>query len=246
MADRLRRYLEASVTSSERETAPASQTLATRTPARRLSAAIPASPADVADDIELASRRVSTSVGDLYARSGINESIEFVRQTCSSVSAVQTTFLLLEAYALHQSMVPWRYAFTVPGFDLIGSTAFDVSLPDLFVFLTGVFWSHATLWAFTSIIVPTVLAYFYNFGSRNPRHHGSRSTAERSSIDPLSFNIGKAIMTYIVYVRRYTLGLYDDEVPRQVEGALFGGATGAFIASGVGILVSLYEAAQKL
>lgn len=167
-----------------------------------------------------------------------------MRENLSSVHAVHTTLLLLEALALQREILPWRHAFDIPPLAVIGTPSIPVALPDLFLLLTGFFWSTTLLWAATNVVVPLVFAYFYNLSTTTVRRGGQRVQVARYTADPLTFSVVKAVTTYVVYERGYSWGLWGGQVSYRVEHAVFGGWWGMLIGSGVGGLAGLYEAAQ--
>lgn len=159
----------------------------------------------------------------MYAKSGITENIEYLRETCSSVTAIQMTFLLFEAYALQRHVLPWRYMFDIPSTGFTGSIA--VFLPDLFVLLTGFYWSTTLLWTTTSILVPALFAYFYNLTMRDVKRGNARVTVARYAADPFTYNIVKALVTWLVYSKGVSFGFIDPEVAERVDLAIYGGHT---------------------
>ncbi|KAK4505455.1 hypothetical protein PRZ48_003418 [Zasmidium cellare] len=223
--------------------------LVSRTPAprpstrRRSELPGPPSPSDVADVVEYESTKFASGVRDLYARSGITENIESLRESLSSVNAIQLSFLLLEAFALQRRVLPWRYMFDIPSTGLTPSIA--VFLPDLFVLLTGFYWSTTLLWSATSIFVPILFAYFYNLTMRDVKRGNTRVTVARYAADPFTYNVVKALATWLVYVKGVNFGFIDPEVAERVDLAVYGGSTAILIGSAVGALAALYEAAQK-
>jgi hypothetical protein len=231
-------------TTSDRNTSPSA---ATRTPAARRRSELPGppSPSVVADVVEQEARRLQAGVDEFYRGTGVAEGIAYLRETCSSVVAVQTTFLLLEAYALQRHLMPWNYAFDLPGVAALGVGPTAVFLPDLFVILTGYYWSATLTWAATSLLVPGVLGYFYNLTLREARRGGGAGGVARYTTDPLSFNIAKALATWLVYVQGLGFGAISPAVAERVDGAVYGGSTAVLIGSGIGILAALYDAAQR-
>ena len=157
---------------------------------------------------------------------------------------MQTTLLFVEALALQREILPWRYAFDIPPLAMLGTPSIPVSIPDFFLLLTSFFWSTTLLWLTTSVVVPAGFAYFYNLSTRTVKRGGYKTSVARYTADPLVFNVVKALLSYVVYERGYTFGLFDNMVSYRVEHAMFGGSKGMLIGSGVGILASLYEAAQ--
>ena len=239
------RELESPIASPSQQLTRITNAITSRTPGRpRRRSELPPSPADIADDVEYTASRLSTSIHNAYAQSGITESLDAVRDSLSSVTAVQTTLLFAEAWALQREILPWRYAFDIPPLAIIGTPSIPVSVPDFFLLLTSLFWSTSALWVTTNIILPAGFAYFYNLSTRTVKRGGYKTTVSRYTADPLTFNVVKALLSYIVYERGVTFGLFSNQVSYRVEHAMFGGSTGMLIGSGVGVLASLYEAAQ--
>lgn len=228
--------------------------LTTRTPAarkttrRRSELPGPPSPSDVADVVEYESSKIVSGVRDLYARSGITERIEELREMCSSVTAIQMTFLCLEAFALQRRVLPWRFVFDIPATGLTPSIA--VFLPDLFVLLTGFYWSTILLWCTTSIFVPVLFAYFYNLTMRDVKRGNSRVTVARYAADPFTYNVVKALMTWLVYVKGVSFGFIDEEVAMRVDLAVYGGHTASksmhprTLASSISILTFMFQSSS--
>jgi hypothetical protein len=201
----------------------------------------------VADVVEQEARRISAGVHSFYGRTGVNEGIAYLRETCSSVLAVQTTFLLFEAYALQRHLMPFNYAFDLPGVSALGVSPTAVFLPDLFVILTGYYWSTTLTWAATSILVPALFGYFYNLTLRESRRTGGGEavTVAKYTTDPLTFNVVKALATWLVYVQGISFGIIAPAVAERVDDAIYGGSTAVLIGSGIGALAALYDAAQR-
>ena len=225
-----------------------SNALTSRTPARPRSRSqvLPASPADVADDIEYAARRMSTSISNAYQSTGIVEKIESLRDVCSSVTAIQMTQIFLEAWALQRQLLPVRAAFEVPAIHIFGynTPSIPIGLTDFFKLLVPEFWSTSSLWALTSIFIPLLVSYFFNLSSRDVKRHGTRVTITRYRADPLTFSLAKAIITFVVYGLGKLPPLFDITAAARVNSAMFYGYRGVVIGSFVGIITSLYEAAQ--
>lgn len=242
IANDLRSEDDGSASSPGQALVKASKAIA-RTPAR-MSLPSPGSPADITNKVGHVRREVATSITDRYHRSGIPERIESLREVCSSVTAVQMTFLFLEAWCLQRQQLPMRNAFVIPSVKLGGFSTpqVPVGLPDFFRLLEPEFWSTSMLWAMTSMVIPLVVSYFFNLRSR----HGARtrSSANRYEIDPLTFSIAKAITTFVVYGMYKPLPLFDINAVARVDVAMFYGWKGIVIGSFVGMLTSLYEAAQ--
>ena len=220
----------------------------TRTPARprRRSELLPASPADVADDVEYAARRMVTGMSNFYQGTGIMEKIDSLREVCSSVTAVQMTLTFLEAWCLQRQVLPMKKAFDLPSLNLFGvkSPSLPVGLTDFFKLLEPDFWSTSMLWSMTSIVIPLLVAYFFNLSGQGVKRGGSRASVKRYRVDPLTFSIAKAITTFVVYGLGKPLPFFDLTAAASVNAAMFYGWRGIVIGSFVGIVTSLYEAAQ--
>lgn len=203
---------------------------AARTPASRrvsnLNVALPASPADVADEIERATTKFYAGAGDLYSVSGIPDTIDWFRSTCSSVVGVQASILLLEAYSLQKAVFPWNFAFDLPGIPALGVPSIAVKVPDFFVLLRSSFWGPTILWAITSIFVPLFFAYFYNLTVHPVKRNGARVQALRYPYDPMTYSIAKAVITLLVYGAHAPTEYVDTYSARVVEHAMPGGYQG--------------------
>lgn len=169
----------------------------------------------------------------------MSERIEAVRESLSSVASIEVIIILLESFALSRKTLPPRYAFTVPKFDGVGFPGFDVSVPDFFQLVTAAFWGPSTLWTGTSLVVPLLFAYFFNLtlGTKKRAAH---------SVDPLTFNIVKALTTYVVYAKGVRFGgLIGNETVGVVNDGMYGGYQGVLIGAAVGAITSIYDAILK-
>ncbi|KAK5116607.1 hypothetical protein LTR85_009232 [Meristemomyces frigidus] len=228
--------------------AAASSILTKRTPgrpSRRQSQILPPSPADVANLAEYETTQIYAGLNDLYTVSGIPERIDSVRDICSSVTGVQMAFLLLEAIALQREVLPWQYAFEIAGIRAYGMPTIAVYYPDLFKLLTSEFWLPTLLWASTSILIPSLFAYFFNLTIREVKRNGALVSVARYTVDPLTFNIVKAIVTWMVYGKGVGFGYIDPLTAITASNAMFGGYNGVLIGCYICIIASVYEAAQR-
>jgi hypothetical protein len=206
---------------------------------------LPPSPAVVADAIDRRTQALRTRVSKAYKQSGLTETAEATRETLSTVVAIQVLVTAFELYSLRKELLADRYAFTIPSIALLGTGPYDVKIPDLFLLLTSSFWGPATLWAFTSFFVPLFAAYFFNLTAK-PSRTRSHSTHFTYAFDPLTFNIVKALLTFVVYGQDVTFGgLVDLEYVARINSALYGGWQGVLVGTGIGSLVTLYEAVLK-
>lgn len=118
-----------------------------------------------------------------------------------------------------------RYLTTVPAMPVLGISAFALKIPDLFALLTLGFWGPVGLWLATSVGAPLMGAWVFNLT------HGVRE------YDPVSFNVVKGLVAWIVYVK----GGVSGESKGVVEEGVPGGAVGMMVGAGVGVFVSIYE-----
>ena len=189
-------------------------------------------------------------INDLYTGSSLPETIDSVRELCSSVTGVQLSVLFLEALGLQRHLLPWQIVSVIPSYTLFGlnTPTIPVMLPNLFLLLDPNFWSTSILWASVSILIPLFFAYFYNLSIRDVKRHGNRVTVARYQADPLTFHVVKALATVIIFDKTFKFtfgGLLDQSVVQEVESAVYGGYRGMLLGSYVGMIAALYEAAQR-
>lgn len=219
---------------------------ASATPGRALALArripLPSTPADVARVVDERTLALRERVSSLYEESGIREVTYTTRDTLSTVTSIIFSIAAFELYHLRKEVLPDRYAFTIPAVKAIGTPDYPVEVPDLFCILTSRFWSPVLLWAFTSVIVPAFFGFYFNLSAAHSS--GNRKRSQPSfSVDPLTFSIAKAVITYVVYQQGVTFGGWvDQNSVARINSAIYGGwkgvITGAFI-SGV---ASFYDA----
>ncbi|PPJ56986.1 hypothetical protein CBER1_00521 [Cercospora berteroae] len=203
----------------------------------------PPSPAAVAELAEDASREVVTNFKDLYNRSGIDEQIANLREILSGVQGIHLTVLLLEAIALQRKIFPWDYAFSIPATPITPERA--VFLPNLFILLTSLYWSTTLTWSFASIFVPLLFAYFYNLTIRDVKRGNVRVAVARYAADPMTYNLVKALGTWLVFKKGVTFGVINPETVLRIEQGIWGGSNALLIGAGLGAIGALYEAAQR-
>ncbi|KAI9838808.1 MAG: hypothetical protein M1837_002301 [Sclerophora amabilis] len=227
--------------------------LATRTPRANLALArsvpLPPSPAVVADAIDRRTAVLRSKVSGAWDDSGVTKKIEDVRESLSTVLSIEALALAIEATGLRSEILPLRYAFTLPPLPVLGTSALPVSLPDLFLLVTSSFWSPFILWASTSLAVPLIFAYFFNLTLKaKPGHVTTRSHSSNPGhvFDPLTFNIAKALVAFLVYSEDVKFGgLVGYDSVERIRGSVPGGADGILVGAGIGGLVSIYEAVLK-
>ncbi|KAK9480596.1 hypothetical protein V1514DRAFT_361678 [Lipomyces japonicus] len=70
-------------------------------------------------------------------------------------------------------------------------------LPDWHLFLKyDAFWQPLLFWSFYFVILPTIVAYFFNFTIVK-----SSNARARHVLDPVTFTIAKAFLTYLLFIK---------------------------------------------
>ncbi|TEY70235.1 hypothetical protein BOTCAL_0109g00240 [Botryotinia calthae] len=201
---------------------------------------LPPSPAVVADVIDRRTAVLRAKANEYYKDLGIVEAVETARETVSTVVALEFILLLSEALQLQPELLQNKYAFTIPPLQFLNTSEYAVKIPDLFLLLTTSFWGPFALWLSTSLLLPLFGAYFYNLTSKpstRSRHY---------SFDPLTFNIVKGLITFVVYGQGATLGgLVDLEHVARINSALYGGYQSTLVGTGISILFTMYDAVLK-
>lgn len=221
---------------------------------------LPASPAQLADFADESFQVVKERATEIWDKTRIDEAKEWLRETASSVSAIQTLILILEAATLqYNTLSDTHYLFDSPA--AAGFNAREFRFPNLTKLAGSGWWGPATLWSLTNWALPLVFSYFFNLTLRtNTRHKSSKS---QYTIDPFTFNIAKAILAYSAYYVYTTAdasllghpntvlaqtpgwGPFSESSVATVRDNILGGYYGIQIGSLVGVLVSLYDAALK-
>jgi len=202
----------------------------TRTPRSALTLArnlpLPPSPAQLADKIETQTISLTTTLSGYVSSSPLPSFLNTARYTLSSAIAIELLTLFIEAWGLRSQVLPMRYLTTFPAMPALGTGELAVKIPDLFALLTLGFWGPVGLWLATSVGTPLIGAWMFNLT------HGQRD------YDPVSFNVVKGLVAWIVYAKGGVSGASKGVVEKGVPG----GAVGMMIGAGVGVLVSIYEA----
>jgi hypothetical protein len=183
-------------------------------------------------------------IASMYKDSGITEATQATRESLSTVTSVLFTVAAFELYHIRPEVLADRYAFTIPAVSFLGTSDYPVQIPDMFLLLTASFWSPALLWAFTSFIMPSTFGYFYNLtlGSTGRR----KASSPEHVVDPLTFSIIKAIISYVVYAQGVSFsGLIDMTSAERLNSAVYGGWKGMLVGCAITGLVSVYDAVLK-
>ncbi|KAJ5650011.1 uncharacterized protein N7484_003734 [Penicillium longicatenatum] len=213
------------------------------------SAQFPPSPAVVTDAIDRQTAKMREGLEHAWTESGFIERSHALRATLSSLKAIETIFVLVEASYVLYELVPLRYLTTTPAVPAAHLPSFSIKVPDLFVLLTGAFWAPFSLWFLTNLGLPLLAAYFFNLswqaatgGSQGPARR-TRSTSSLASFDPLSFNIAKALLVYKVYVDHFHyVDLFSKYAIQKVNFSIPGQYSGMLTGTAIGVIGTLYEA----
>lgn len=225
----------------------------TSTPGRNLLVAVqpplPPSPAVVTDAIDRQTAAWRKRIGDAWSVLGVQEHSHSLRSILSSVKAVEILSLAIEGAGLFRNLLPLVYVTTVPVVEAIHSPEFSIKVPDLFKLVEGTFWAPLSLWLLTSLFVPLTAAYFFNLSrqtSGGPALNTRRSRAAQTTFDPLSFNIAKALIAYLVYANQFTFwNVFSDDSIATVNKSVPGQWAGMLTGAAVGTIGTLYEAILK-
>ena len=167
------------------------------------------------------------------------------RDTLSSTAAIETLAIMVELSGVQGLVLPMVLISGIPATSI--TPAIPLKLPNLFELLEPEFWSISSLWFLTSILIPLVSAYFFNLALKtNSTQRHTRSTPSVAQFDMLSFNVAKALTTWLVYsqgVRFY--GLVGNDSVEKLNGATPGGYQGVLVSTSICALTSIYEAVLK-
>ncbi|KAK2734961.1 hypothetical protein FQN57_001396 [Myotisia sp. PD_48] len=244
--------------SSQRSSpAPPPPVVAAMTPARPTFKfpSLPPSPAVVTDAIDRQTIRVRNSISEAWDSSGLMERTFTLRSHLSSVKSINLLILALELNGVIRNILPLKYATTISEIPALHCPSFAIKLPDLFVLASASFWSPFLLWSATSLILPAVAAYFINislkisqpaaghtYGTRRASGLSSQGKS-RANIDPLVYNVSKALVAYLVYANRFSFwNIFSGSSLDTVAGSVPGGLAGLLTGSALCTLGTLYEA----
>ncbi|KAF3000489.1 hypothetical protein E8E14_003897 [Neopestalotiopsis sp. 37M] len=224
-----------------------------QTPGRALSLAsripLPATPADIAEAVDRHTVALRNSASSIYKESGITEVTHATRESLSTVNSILGIVSLFELYFLRPEVLPDRYAFTIPAIHFLGTNDFPVHVADLFLLLTSSFWSPTLTWLFTSTILPTLAGYFFNLSAANqPTRRTTQNTQPSPDyvVDPLTFSIVKALISFVVYGQGVTFGGWlSEESIARINGSVYGGYKGVLTGTAITALISIYDAVLK-
>lgn len=236
--------------SSEEDSSSGNTTALVQTPARALTErlTLPATPADVAEVVDRSTLAVRTRVASIYKESGFAEATNATRQSLSTVNTVLTIVSIFELWFLRPEVLPDRYAFTIPAVGFLGTKDYPVFVSDLFLLMTTSFWSPAFIWALTSTIIPSFAGYFLNLSVANQSDRRPRNPQSQPDyvVDPLTFSVVKALLSFVVYGQKVTFGGWlNPQSINRIDGAIYGGWKGVLVGTAITGLFSVYDAVLK-
>ena len=231
----------------------ATSTALVETPGRALSEvasriALPATPADVALAVDRSTSIVRQRVSSLYEESGITEVSHATRDTLSTVTSILFCVAGWELWNVRREILSNVYAFTIPAISTLGTSDYPVYVPDMFLLLTSSFWSPALTWILTSVIIPSFAGYFFNLSATSPPPSRGRPRPRHADyvVDPLTFSIVKALVSFVVYGQGVNFGgLLNDLSIMRLENAIYGGYKGILTGTAVTAVVSIYDAVLR-
>jgi hypothetical protein len=199
---------------------------------------IPASPAQLAEVADQSFQAAKSKATELWHQTKIDEFKEMVQW-----NTLQTT-----------------HVFNGPTNASLSLNSRPVYFPDLSILLTSGFWAPATLWSLTSVVFPLVFSYFFNLTLRSNTNH--KTLSKQYTVDPLTFNIVRAILAYsayriptisvgavgeagIAHALDLSWGPFAESTVGTVRDNVPGGYYGLQIGAVIGVLYSLYDAALK-
>ncbi|KAF1992462.1 hypothetical protein K402DRAFT_388118 [Aulographum hederae CBS 113979] len=218
--------------------------IVTRTPQalQRVAARVPlpASPADVTNAIERQTTLLQQKARDVWNKSQVTGFVDRVRGGLSKSGSIEVCALLIEAIYLHPETMPTRPLLQIPAIKALGTSPHTFWVPDLFVLLTSSFWTPTLLWMSTTLFLPLLFSYFFS------STYDLSSTRKRlqTPFDPLTFNITKALVSWMVYSQDFRFcGYVSDLDVARINSALPMGSLTFVIAAGIGGITSIYQAA---
>lgn len=205
---------------------------------------LPATPKEVSDLVERQTSAISRRWNTAVERSGFDDYLTNSRELLSSVHAIHLLFILVEAWGLQAETLPWTKAFqyTVPFAQTLGlDSPRWATYPNFFVLLEESFWAPTLLWLFISLILPLVSGWAVNLTRQS-----TVSSKRAYPVDPVAFNITKALLAWAVHGRGLRFGIFSDVTQARVETSMpTGSYNGVLVETAIGAFAGLYEAVLK-
>lgn len=185
----------------------------------------------------------------MYEESGITEVSHATRDTLSTVTSILFCVAGWELWNVRREILSNVYAFTIPAISTLGTPDYPVYVPDMFLLLTSNFWSPALTWILTSLVIPSFVGYFFNLSATSPPPPSRvrpRPSYADYVVDPLTFSIVKALVSFVVYGQGVNFGgLLNDLSIMRLENAVYGGYKGILTGTAITGLVSIYDAVLR-
>lgn len=198
--------------------------------------------------IDQQTAKVRSSITQYVQKSGVVETTDNVRDSLSTTAFIQSLAISVELYGMQADILPWKSLAVIPLPKCLGTSDLPIQVPDLFVLLSPEFWRVFSLWVATSVALPVVCSYLFNL-TLKAKHGGVRHAKNlqlAAQYDPLSYNIAKALVAWLVYAQGVRLGGWvNAESVAKLEAALPGGHQGVLIGAGIGVLTTIYEAVLR-
>ena len=182
---------------------------------------------------------------EVYQASGVTQYVDLIRDRVSSTRSIESIAVGLEAVSLLNQLLPKKTLFMVPAIDAIGMPEWAFKGSDLFLILTYDFWATLSFWSMTSMLLPLLSAYIFNITLKAKHGEAKHSRQSHPAVqyDPLTFNLSKALITWLVYVQNVEYhGLASEQTKQTILNSVPGGYQGVLAATGIGVITSLYEA----
>lgn len=189
---------------------------------------------------------VRQRVNSIYQESGITERTHAVRDSLSTVTSIIFTVAAFELYSLRPEVLPGSFAFTLPSVPVLNTNPYPVYVPDVFVVLSSFFWSPVLTWLATSVVIPSLVGYFYNLSAASHTPRRGRAAQPDYNVDPLTFSIAKALVSFLVFGQKVTFGgLINVESIDRINSAIYGEWKGILTGAAITGLASLYDAVLR-
>lgn len=167
----------------------------------------------------------------------VQEKVEDVREKLSNVLAIQASGILLEFAFLLKQLVPVVYQTTFPALPAISTQSKDIYAPDVLVLFSSTYWYPFLTYFFLTLALPAAGGYFFNLTK-------GRKTKHIFQVDPVAFNVVKALIVYIVFTHGFRFGglLGEQSVQTVLSGI---GKEVLIVSSAVGATAGLYDAVLR-
>ncbi|KAK6537644.1 hypothetical protein TWF694_011818 [Orbilia ellipsospora] len=168
---------------------------------------------------------------------GLWEHVDYARETLSDPRAIHAIIASYEFAWLCHDLIPWEnVAVPVPAAEIpylgYSTGPATIRIPDLFILLSwNLFWAPIAYWFTLGVSFPLMSSYFVNI-------------RKKSTYDPLTFSISKALIAYLVYnkqIIRADIPPFFTPGTSHVVNEIVGAET-PLIGAGVGGLLTLWEA----